>query len=88
MHGGRVEASSEGVGKGSTFSVRLPLNVRHAAAPKARGREHSSIEELAVLVVDDNKDAAESLAMLLRTAGAEVRVAHDGPTALEEFERC
>jgi PAS domain S-box-containing protein len=88
MHGGRVEASSEGVGKGSTFSVRLPLNVRQAAAPKARGREHSSIEELSVLVVDDNKDAAESLAMLLRTAGAEVRVAHDGPTALEEFERC
>jgi PAS domain S-box-containing protein len=88
MHGGRVEASSEGVGKGSTFSVRLPLNVRHAAAPTARGREHSSIEELSVLVVDDNKDAAESLAMLLRTAGAEVRVAHDGPTALEEFERC
>jgi PAS domain S-box-containing protein len=88
MHGGRVEASSEGVGKGSTFSVRLPLNVRQAAAPKARGREHPSIEELSVLVVDDNKDAAESLAMLLRTAGAEVRVAHDGPTALEEFERC
>ena len=88
MHGGRVEASSEGIGKGSTFSVRLPLNVRQAAAPKARGREHSSIEELSVLVVDDNKDAAESLAMLLRTAGAEVRVAHDGPTALEEFERC
>ena len=88
MHGGRVEASSEGVGKGSTFSVRLPLNVKQAAAPNARGREHSSIEELSVLVVDDNKDAAESLAMLLRTAGAEVRVAHDGPTALEEFERC
>jgi PAS domain S-box-containing protein len=88
MHGGRVEACSEGVGKGSTFSVRLPLNVKHAAAPKARGREHSSIEELGVLVVDDNKDAAESLAMLLRTAGAEVRVAHDGPTALEQFERC
>jgi len=88
MPGGRVEASSEGIGKGSTFSVRLPLNVRQAAAPKARGREHSSIEELSVLVVDDNKDAAESLAMLLRTAGAEVRVAHDGPTALEEFERC
>ncbi len=87
MHGGRVEASSEGIGKGSCFSVRLPLNVRQVAAPKARGREHSSIESLSVLVVDDNKDAAESLAMLLRTAGAEVHVAHDGPTALAEFER-
>jgi CheY-like chemotaxis protein len=39
-----------------------------------------------VLVVDDNKDAAESLAMLLRTAGAEVHVAHNGPGALEQFE--
>jgi PAS domain S-box-containing protein len=88
MHGGRVEASSEGVGMGSCFSVRLPLNAAPAAAPKVRGREHSSIDELSVLVVDDNKDAAESLAMLLRTAGAEVHVAHDGPTAIEEFERC
>jgi PAS domain S-box-containing protein len=87
MHGGRVEASSEGVGKGSCFSVRLPLNIRQAATPQARGREHSSMQEVSVLVVDDNKDAAESLAMLLRTAGAEVHVAHDGPTALAEFER-
>ena len=87
MHGGRVEASSEGIGKGSCFSVRLPLNVRQVAAPKARGRDHSSIDSLSVLVVDDNQDAAESLAMLLRTAGAEVHVAHDGPAALAEFER-
>ncbi len=87
MHGGRVEASSEGIGKGSCFSVRLPLNVRQVAAPKARGRDHSSIDSLSVLVVDDNQDAAESLAMLLRTAGAEVQVAHDGPAALAEFER-
>ncbi len=88
MHGGRVEASSEGVGKGSCFSVRLPLNVRQIAPPLARGREYSSIESLGVLVVDDNKDAAESLAMLLRTAGAEVSLANDGPTALAEFGRC
>ena len=87
MHGGSVEAASEGVGKGSCFSVRLPLNVRQVAVPKARGREHASIESLSVLVVDDNRDAAESLAMLLRTAGADVQVAHDGPTALAEFER-
>jgi PAS domain S-box-containing protein len=87
MHGGRVEASSEGLGMGSCFSVRLPLNAKQVAAPKTRGREHASIEELGVLIVDDNKDAAESLAMLLSTAGAEVRVAHDGPTALAEFAR-
>jgi CheY-like chemotaxis protein len=88
MHGGRVAAHSEGIGKGSCFSVRLPLNVRRAAAPKAQRREHSSIASMGVLVVDDNRDAAESLAMLLRTAGAEVQVAHDGPSALAEFERC
>jgi PAS domain S-box-containing protein len=87
MHGGRVEAASGGLGKGSSFSVRLPLNIQQAAAPQTRDREHSSIEELRVLIVDDNKDAAESLAMLLRTAGAEIHVAHDGPTALAEFER-
>jgi PAS domain S-box-containing protein len=87
MHGGRVEGASEGVGKGSCFSVRLPLIGRQVAAPKARGRDHSSIDSLSVLVVDDNQDAAESLAMLLRTAGAEVQVAHDGPAALAEFER-
>lgn len=87
MHGGTVEAASEGVGKGSCFSVRLPLNIRPVAVPKVRGREHSSIESLGVLVVDDNRDAAESLAILLHTAGAEVQVANDGPTALAEFER-
>jgi PAS domain S-box-containing protein len=87
MHGGRVEASSDGVGMGSCFSVRLPLSVKESAATKAGRRVHSSIDELSVLVVDDNKDAAESLAMLLRTAGAEIHIAHDGPTALAAFER-
>jgi len=88
MHGGRVDVSSEGLGKGSCFSVRLPLTDKQVGAPQAHRREHSSIESLRVLVVDDNTDAAESLAMLLRTAGAEIHVAHDGPTALAEFERC
>lgn len=88
MHGGRVEASSEGIGKGSCFSVRLPLTARQVSVVRAQRREHSNIASLSVLVVDDNRDAAESLAMLLRTAGAEVHVAHDGPAALAEFERC
>ncbi|HEY7638836.1 MAG TPA: ATP-binding protein [Steroidobacteraceae bacterium] len=87
MHGGRVEGTSEGIGKGSCFSVRLPLNLRQAAAPRVQRGEHSSIAGVKVLVVDDNRDAAESLAMLLRATGAEVRVAHDGPAALAEFER-
>jgi PAS domain S-box-containing protein len=86
MHGGRVEATSEGIGKGSCFSVRLPLNVRQVTVARAQRREHSSIASLSVLVVDDNRDAAQSLAMLLHTAGADVHVAHDGPAALAQFE--
>jgi PAS domain S-box-containing protein len=86
MHGGSVEATSEGVGKGSCFSVRLPLSGRNVTAAKRKRPDVSNIASLGVLVVDDNRDAAESLAMLLRTTGADVHVAHDGPTALEEFE--
>ncbi len=86
MHGGRVEATSEGPGQGSCFSVRLPLNSRTVAVARKQRRDASSIASLGVLVVDDNRDAAESLAMLLRTTGADVHVAHDGPAALEEFE--
>jgi PAS domain S-box-containing protein len=86
MHGGRVEATSEGVGKGSCFSVRLPLNDRNVTAAKRKQPDPSNNASLGVLVVDDNRDAAESLAMLLRTTGADVHVAHDGPAALEEFE--
>jgi PAS domain S-box-containing protein len=86
MHGGRVEATSEGVGKGSCFSVRLPLNVRTVTTAKRKRPDQSNIASLGVLVVDDNRDAAESLAMLLRTTGADVHVAHDGPAAIEEFE--
>jgi PAS domain S-box-containing protein len=86
MHGGRVEATSEGVGKGSCFSVRLPLNVRNVTAARRKRPDHPNIASMGVLVVDDNRDAAESLAMLLRTTGADVHVAHDGPAALDEFE--
>jgi len=86
MHGGRVEATSEGVGKGSCFSVRLPLTARNVTAARKMRPDAANIASLGVLVVDDNRDAAESLAMLLRTTGADVHVAHDGPAALEEFE--
>ena len=74
MHGGRVEAESEGTGKGSRFTVRLPVRVAPQAAP------------LNILVVDDNQDAAESIGMLLGHLGAEVRVAQDGTQALAAFE--
>jgi PAS domain S-box-containing protein len=88
MHGGSVSVSSPGLGQGSEFVVRLP------AMPGARDDIHRPAEGSAapvqaaaelrhLLVVDDNEDAAESLAVLLRLGGHEVRVAHDGPGALQ-----
>jgi PAS domain S-box-containing protein len=84
MHGGRVEAYSV-LGRGSEFVVRLPvvpmLALQPPSAPKETAGPNGS--PLRVLVVDDNVDSAESLAMLLEMSRHEVRTAHDGPTALE-----
>jgi PAS domain S-box-containing protein len=85
MHGGRVEAHSEGTGHGSEFVVRLPL-LRDATAPAAAPTEHQAPRKVpvrSVLVVDNNQDAADSLALLLRLSGQEVRTAYDGPAALD-----
>jgi CheY-like chemotaxis protein len=87
MHGGTVEARSDGPGKGSEFVVRLPLAATPGAVPggEAGGGNPADLAPPPahrLLVVDDNVDAAESLAVLLRLQGHEVRVAHDGPGAL------
>ncbi|MFP5393459.1 MAG: ATP-binding protein, partial [Gammaproteobacteria bacterium] len=84
MHGGSVEAHSDGVGKGSTFTLRLPLPPQldageHASATPAR-REGGARR---VLVVDDNVDAAEILSAMLELTGHVTRVAHNGHAALE-----
>ena len=88
MHGGVVEASSAGSGQGSSFEVRLPLapqpRLDHAEAAAAPLTPISR----RVLVVDDNRDAADTLADLLSQSGAQVRVSYNGPdslAALEEF---
>jgi signal transduction histidine kinase/CheY-like chemotaxis protein len=89
-HGGHDMASSEGLGKGSTFSVRLPRAAPADMRPMTR-QEQAAAEPgpRRVLVVDDNIDAAETLAMMLEILGQETRQAHDGHRAVamaEEFQ--
>ena len=85
LHGGRVEVSSPGLGRGSEFVVHLPIVARLEVAPGRAGEVTSrpGAPGRTVLVVDDNRDAADSLATLLRLGGHEVTVAHDGYRALE-----
>jgi CheY-like chemotaxis protein len=86
MHGGDIQARSDGPGKGSKFVVRLPLLVTAVASESRPGEEPQSSAspvKARILVVDDLKDSAESLAMLLRFMGNEVRIADDGEEAVE-----
>ncbi len=84
MHGGSVEAHSGGVGRGSEFVVRLPI-LAYAPAPPAEPSASTSANPARrrILVVDDNKDSARSLATLLTLTGNDAHVAHDGIEALE-----
>jgi PAS domain S-box-containing protein len=91
MHSGSVEARSAGLGQGSEFVVRLPLSVRRlenvddlGASQQLQQSPMPSGHRL--LIVDDNQDAANSLGMLLKLQGHEVRVAHSGQAALEITE--
>ena len=84
LHGGTVEARSDGIGSGSEFVMRLPrLAAAPAAPPPAAGMLAPVAKRRRVLVVDDNRDAAESLAAVLELGGHEVRVAYDGLEAVD-----
>jgi signal transduction histidine kinase/ActR/RegA family two-component response regulator len=88
MHGGSVAAASGGPGKGSVFTVRLPLAAPGATMEDAQltldaGARASSAGRLRVLVVDDNRDSADSLRMLLSALGNEAQTAYDGQGALQ-----
>jgi signal transduction histidine kinase/ActR/RegA family two-component response regulator len=86
LHGGTIEARSEGPGRGSEFIVHLRLAAIESSSTKAETPEVdaplTTSGRRRILVADDNRDAADSLAMLLRLAGHDVRVAHNGRAAL------
>ena len=87
MHGGSVEAHSDGEGHGSEFVVRLPIVVTVSAAVTPRSTaSNEALTSRRILVVDDNEDSAASLATLLKMTGNETFTAHDGVDALEAIE--
>jgi PAS domain S-box-containing protein len=87
LHGGTVTAHSQGLGLGSEFTVRMPaIEVQQTAVTPALVANGATAKRR-ILVVDDNADAAESLAALLTIGGHETRMAHDGPEALQQAER-
>jgi signal transduction histidine kinase/ActR/RegA family two-component response regulator len=94
MHGGVITAGSQGLGKGSEFSVRLPAFDRQAPTERTdssvnHGSKSEKLRSLRVLVVDDNRDSADSMGLLLGMMGNVVKTVHDGPEALaitKEFQ--
>jgi CheY-like chemotaxis protein/two-component sensor histidine kinase len=83
LHGGLVEARSDGPGTGSVFIVRLPLATEEKSPRAGAHTGHEgALASTRILAVDDNRDAADSLGTLLELVGAEARVAYDGASAL------
>ena len=90
MHGGTVEARSPGLGKGAEFIVRLPISDSGADQARSRAEQETgttSAQGLKVLVVDDNVDAAESMAMLLSMEGYNTQTVHSAQAALDAASR-
>jgi PAS domain S-box-containing protein len=83
MHGGQVKAESAGEGQGATFTVTLPVAADRAASAPSTAAHSQAAAGQRILVVDDNRDGANSLATMLRLLGNEVRTAHDGVAAVE-----
>lgn len=85
MHGGTIEVRSEGLGHGSTFTVRLPLGDRPFAASESSSHtvDAGAVGQRKILVVDDNRDTATSCAAIFKALGHDVQTAFDGFAALE-----
>ena len=84
MHGGSIAAESDGPGSGSTFTITMPLCEARAPAP-ARLSDVPRIN-CRVLIIDDNRDAAHTLAMLVQELGGETEIAHDSASGLQAVE--
>jgi signal transduction histidine kinase/CheY-like chemotaxis protein len=80
LHGGRVEARSDGPGKGSEFAVHLPIVIPPPQVLSTSAAGEGATRPLRILVVDDNRDAADTAGLLLRRSGHEVRVEYSGAT--------
>jgi PAS domain S-box-containing protein len=87
FHGGTVEARSDGPGRGSELTVRLPVIEEAAPRPEVTGATPLLAVTRRILIVDDNEDGAATLAMLLQLSGHETHEAHDGLQAFEAAER-
>ena len=87
LHGGTIEARSEGIGRGSEFIVRLPVGQLGASPEEpVNGKNMAPSRPLRVLVVDDNRDAADSCAMMLKLSGHQVETTYNGTRALQVGE--
>jgi len=87
LHGGHIEARSDGLGEGSEFVLRLTAAIDpRPPQPKVRDDRFKPIEQRCVLVVEDNRDSAESLAKLLRLTGTEAFIAYNGEDAVTAAE--
>jgi CheY-like chemotaxis protein len=89
LHGGCIEARSEGAGLGSEFTVRLPTAAApaHATRPSADEHDTPPVSGCKILIADDNPDIAESFEIMLQTLGYEVQTATNGAEALEKAEQ-
>jgi CheY-like chemotaxis protein/two-component sensor histidine kinase len=87
MHGGSIEAKSRGEGQGSEFVVRLPIVQKRAEFSAPATDTPAEFPQRRILIVDDNKDSADSLALLLEITGNQTYMAHDGIEAVEAIEK-
>ncbi|WP_262965202.1 hybrid sensor histidine kinase/response regulator [Methylobacter psychrophilus] len=87
IHGGTVTAASDGIGKGSSFTVRLPASTINLSATKSVPTQPSlPLSKLRILIVDDYAEAAESLKMVLEIEGHEIKIADCGMKAIEQAQ--